>query len=163
MKTLKRISILLFATILWVSCSSDDDNPDAGSDGEFLTAKVDGADFSSFEDSIGASIGTGGAGDVLAVQGSNTSGDYIRINIVGYNGVGTYVTGDNISNTSSAGYGTVQPIAAWNSTFDIGSGTIEITEDTSTYVKGTFSFSGLNAADSSTKSITQGEFRANKQ
>lgn len=161
MKTLKKLSILLFATLLWVGCTDDSNNPSGGD--EFLTAKVDGADFSSFEDSIGASIGTGGAGDVLAVQGSNNSGDYIRINITSYTGVGTYTTGDAITNVSSLSYGSVTPLAAWTTTFDIGNGTVEITEDSATHVKGTFSFTGLNSSDSTNKTITQGEFSAKKQ
>lgn len=162
MKALKQISILLFTALMMISCSSDDNNPTGANGEEFLTAKVDGADFSSFADAIAATIGSGGTGDVLAVQGSNTSGDFIRLNIVNYNGVGTYTTGDNISNTSSVSYGTVQPIANWISTFDVGSGTVEITEDTDTYVKGTFSFTGLNSSDSTTKTITEGEFKADK-
>lgn len=162
MKTLKQITVLLFVAFLSVSCSENDENNPTSGD-EFFTAKVDGVDFSSFEDAIGASIGTGGSGDVLAVQGSNSVGDYIRLNISGYTGVGTYTTGDNLSNVSSASYGTISPVAAWTSTFDIGSGSIEITEDTDTLVKGTFTFTGLNASDNSTKSITQGEFSALKQ
>lgn len=161
MKTLKKLSILLFATFLWIGCASDDNNPTGGN--EFLTAKVDGTDFSSFEDSIGASIGTGGTGDVLAVQGSNNSGDYIRINITSYTGVGIYTTGDVITNVNSLSYGSVTPLAAWTTTFDIGNGTIEITEDSATHIKGTFSFTGFNANDSTNKTITQGEFSAEKQ
>lgn len=163
MKNLKKITILLFATLLWVSCASNDDNPDGSEGGEFLTAKVNGTNFSSFEDSIGASIGTGGAGDVLAVQGSNTGGDYIRINLTSYTGIGTYTIGNSITNVSSIAYGSVTPLGAWTSTFDIGNGSVEITDDNSDFVEGTFSFTGINNSDNTTKNVTEGKFKAKKQ
>ena len=46
------------------------------------------------------------------------------------------------------------------STFNIGSGTLEVTSDDGTTVEGTFSFEGFNAQDQSTKSITEGSFKA---
>jgi len=47
------------------------------------------------------------------------------------------------------------------STFDIGSGTITITEDDDNHVKGTFSFTGVG--QSTSKQITEGKFNAPKQ
>ncbi len=46
------------------------------------------------------------------------------------------------------------------STFNIGSGTLEVTSDNGTIVEGTFSFEGFNVQDQTTKVITNGSFKA---
>ena len=157
MKTLKKISFLLFLSLL-ISCGNNDDD-DLGVSGEgSLSAKVDGTKFTALSVAVAATT----SNDVLAVQGSDASGIFIRINIMNYNGKGTYKTGDNIANASSMIYGTVQPIASWASTFNIGNGTVTVTEDTETTVKGTFSFTAVND-DMGSKTITEGTFNAPKQ
>ncbi len=156
MKNLQKIAVLLL-TVFMFSCGSSGDEPTGGD--AFLTADVAGASFASMKASVGATETNG----VLAVQGSTANGDYIRLNIFSYNGAGTYVTGDAITNTNSLMYGTITPsVAAWTSTFNIGQGTIRITEDTATHVKGTFSFSGFNAAAGTNKQVSSGEFSAPK-
>ena len=155
---------MLFAAVLFTACSSsDDDGGNAGGGGnggaEFLTAKVNGTNFEAAQDPaviVGASISNG----ILAVHGGKSDGETIRVSIFDYNGVGTYATGDNITNVNSLMYLTLTPLATWSSTFDIGSGTIEITSDDGTTVEGTFSFEGFNAQDSTTKTITEGSFKA---
>ncbi|MEE9407316.1 MAG: DUF6252 family protein [Polaribacter sp.] len=156
MKTLKKIILFISIATLF-SCSTNDEIDDTiGGEGT-LTAKVSGVDFTSFKASVSAVVTNG----ILSVQGSNSSGDYIRISISSYNGVGTYKTGDAITNTSSVMYGTISPVAAWSSTFDIGSGSIEITEETATSISGTFTFTGFNGSSDS-KQITDGKFNAPK-
>jgi len=167
MKILKKsiyYSFLCLALIV-SSCSSSDDDGTGGDDGsgtsgdEFLTAKVDGADYAAAQDPaviVGAQI----AGSILIFQGGTNEGVTIQGTINGYNGVGTYTTGDDITNTNSLNYITVTPVALWGSTFNIGSGTIEITSDDGTTIEGTFSFEGFNASDSTTKTITNGSFKA---
>ncbi len=59
-------------------------------------------------------------------------------------------------------YQEINPYTVWGATEDEGSGTITITENTDTYIKGTFSFTGVNPADNSTKVITEGQFKAQK-
>lgn len=156
MKNLKNL-LFLFCLSAIVSCSGlTDDDIGVSGEGTF-TAKVDGTAFTSLSVSVSAAITNG----VAVVQGSNSAGEYIRINISNYNGVGTYKTGDAISNTNSLMYGTVNPIASWMSTFDLGNGTIEVTEDTGTSISGTFSFTGINAnAGNTTKTVTEGKFNA---
>lgn len=158
MKNFKNICLFLFATLLF-SCSDASDE-DLGLTGEgTFTAKVDGATFTSLQSTVGATI----TGSVAAVQGSTSSGEYIRFNIVNYSGIGTYTTGNAITNANLIQYGTVNPIAAWISTMNLGNGTIEITEETNTTIKGTFSFTGINASDgNSSKTITEGSFNAVK-
>jgi len=167
MKTIKKTMylVMVFATVFFTACSSDDDNGGDGEDGgggsgsEFLTAKVNGTNFEAAQSPaviVAASVNN----DVLAVHGGKNDGETIRISIFNYDGVGTYYTGDNITNVNSLMYLTLTPSATWTSTFDIGSGTIEITSDNGTTVEGTFSFEGFNAQDSTTKNITNGSFKA---
>jgi hypothetical protein len=158
---MKSFKILVFflSVSMFVSCSDSSDE-DLGIDAEgSLTAKVDGNDFASLSVAVGATVSNG----VAAIQGSNSVGEYIRINIFNYSGVGTYVTGDALTNTNSIQYGTIDPVAAWVSTFDLGSGTIEVTGETDTTITGTFSFTGINSNDSSSKTVTEGQFSATKQ
>ncbi|MCG1037520.1 DUF6252 family protein [Polaribacter sargassicola] len=156
MKNLKIITLLIFvATLLACSDASDED---LGTTGEgILTAKVDGEDFSSLKVAVVAVV----SNNVVNVQGSNSNGDYIRFSILNYSGPGVYKTGDAITNVNTIQYGTVNPIVAWISTFTSGSGTIEITEETSSTVSGTFYFTGIND-DYASKVITEGVFSAPK-
>lgn len=159
MKILKTIILLTLVSVLFSCSSATDDDLGLGGEGT-LTAKVDGTDFASLKITVGATVTSG----VAAIQGSNASGEYIRLNIVNYTGVGTYQTGNSLSNTNSASYGTVNPIKAWVSTFDIGSGTIEITSDDATSISGTFSFTAVNSdGTTTTKQITEGKFNAPKK
>lgn len=160
MKKFKTLFVLAFVSLIF-SCSDATDE-DLGLTGEgTFTAKVDGADFASLKATVGATVTNG----IAAIQGSNAGGEYIRISITSYTGVGTYKTGDALTNTSSIQYGTVNPIAAWISTFNIGNGTIEITEDTSTKISGTFSFKGsyTNNGTTTAKTVTEGKFSAPKK
>lgn len=157
MKNLK--SLLLFTCISILMSCSDATDDDLGTTGEgTFSANVAGTTFTSLKVSVGAQVTNG----VAAIQGSNSQGNYIRINIANYNGVGTYKTGDALANVNSISYGTINPIAMWMSTFDLGTGTIEVTEDTSTTISGTFSFTGFNASDNSSKNVTEGKFSAPK-
>lgn len=167
MKTFKKsiYFLLLFTAVAVSSCSNDDDNnDDEGQNNnnggtEFLTAKVDGTDFEAAQDPaiiVGATV----SNNIMAFQGGKNNGETIRGTINDYNGVGTYLTGNDISNLNSLGYITLTPVAAWTSTFDIGSGMIEVTFDDGNTIEGTFTFEGFNAQDQTTKTVTQGNFKA---
>ena len=164
MKIIKNLNypLLIVAVILFTSCSKnnndDNENNNSNGTGEYLTAKIDGTNFEAAQSPaviVSATISNG----VFIVQGGNNEGDTIRATIYEYNGTGTYTTGDNINNTSSLSFITL-PANSWMSTFDIGSGTLNVTLDDGEYVEGTFSFEGYNAADQTTKNVTNGKFRA---
>jgi hypothetical protein len=156
MKNFKKVFLFMFIAVL-VSCSDSADE-DLGISGDgSLSAKVDNATFTSMSVSVAAVVSNG----ILSVQGSNSSGEYVRILISNYSGTGTYTTGTVVTDPSSFSYGTVNPVATWISTFNLGSGTIEITEDNSTAISGTFSFTGVNQG-SANKVITEGVFSAPK-
>jgi len=156
MKNLQKIVCTLMLTLVFVACGSSGDDPTSGSG--TLTAKVDGTSFSSLKASVGATE----VANIITIQGSDASGNFIKITINPYSGTGTYTTGDAISNLSSLIYGTINPVAAWSSVFDSGEGTITITDDDDNHVKGTFSFVGYKGSNDR-KSITEGKFNAPKK
>lgn len=158
MKTLYKLSLLSFMFIFFMACS-DDDPTEGTNDGASLSAKVDGTNFASLEVSVSAIVNSG----VLAVQGSNSSGEFVRINVTSYNGEGTYKAGDALANTNLMMYGTASPVKSWATTFNFGTGTVTITEETSTHIKGTFTFNGYEASSKTTKKITEGTFNAPKK
>ena len=166
MKTLKKSIYLLFlcTAVAVTSCNKNDDSNDDGQGDqnngtEFLTAKVDGVDFEAAQDPA-VIVSAAVSNNVLAIHGGKNNGETIRGTINGYNGVGTYHTGNDISNPNSLAYLTINPVQNWMSTFNIGSGTLEVTFDDGTTVEGTFTFEGLNAQDQTTKTVTQGNFKA---
>ncbi|MEM7087586.1 MAG: DUF6252 family protein [Bacteroidota bacterium] len=167
MKTFRKSAylVMLCMAVMFTACKSDDNNNEeeqgaqGGNGTEFLTAKVDGVDFEAAQDPaviVSATV----SNNVMAFQGGKNNGETIRGTINDYNGVGTYQTGNDISNPNSLSYVTLTPVAAWTSTFNIGSGTVEVTSDDGTTIEGTFSFEGFNGADQTTKTITQGNFKA---
>lgn len=175
MKTIQNMGLaaVMILSLLATACSGDDDattatddDTDTAAGAEFVTAKVDGANFAAAQEPaviVGATIDSG----VLAVQGGTNDGETIRVTVVGYDGPGTYTTGDNPTNGSMLMYLTLTPTATWmNSGITalvdgIGTGTVVVSSDSDGVVEGTFSFTGYNAEDMSTKEVTEGKFKAN--
>ncbi len=176
MKTLKNTFRILFLTLAvgFTSCSSDDDNGDGAEGGtgggaEHYTAKIDGADFAASTDPaslIGGTLTTNNGMTIATAQGSTNTGDYINFSIVNYNGPGTYITGDDISNMNGIMYGKISPLGVWASNgvlsiIGIQPGEIVITSDTDGVLEGTFSFEGYNGDDQTSKMFTEGSFKVN--
>lgn len=165
MKTLQKTIYysMLCMALVFMGCNKDDENNEDDGGGtagaEFVTAKVDGADFEAAQDPAVIVSGTVNNA-IMSFQGGKNNGETIRATVNNYSGVGTYTTGDDIQNANSLNFVTLTPIATWGSTFNIGSGTIEVTSDDGITIEGTFSFEGFNAADQTTKSITEGKFKA---
>ena len=164
MKTITKISyaFFMFASLALVSCGGDDDNGTTGS-GEFVKAKVDGSNWSS-SSSIDVVSASNPMANVLTVQGSNNSGEVIQLSLMNYNGEGTYDVSSQIN--GYAQYGTVNPIAFYNSAMGgAAGGEVTITEVTETYVKGTFEFTGKRTEEGNneTVEVTNGEFKAEFQ
>lgn len=156
MKNLKISLIAIFACLFVTACGSSDDLGLGGGDGgKTLTVKIDGTNYSAASLTTSAIVTNG----ILTIQGGKTNGETIRVTIMNYTGVGTYKTGDNISNTNSMNYITLTPIATWSSTFNIGSGSITVTKDTGSEIEGTFNFVGVNG--NSSKNFTDGKFAMN--
>ena len=168
MKTITKtlyLSLVCLA-LIFTGCNKSDDAEEiigggggaGGGGSEFLIATVDGSSFEAAQ-SPAVIVAATTSNNVLTLHGGTNEGNTIRATINGYTGVGTYTTGDGISNVNSLSYLTL-PANIWMSTFDIGSGIIEVTSDDGTTVEGTFSFEGFNAQDQSTKNISGGSFMA---
>ena len=161
MKNLKKQFNLFFImciAITLVACNNDDDSDDSAMNtaAEFLTAKVDGVDFSAMEVSVTATI----SNNVLSLIGGDSSGNTFQITMQNYTGVGTYITGDVVTNSNAMSYITITPVALWSSTFDTGSGILEVTSDDGSILEGTFEFLGYK--DPSTRILfSDGKFKAN--
>jgi len=155
-KMIFKTTIILLLALVTYSCSEDGTNPIE--DNVFLSAKINGLDFNtSIVVAISAPIGNNNFALSL-VGGIDSNSETITIIVGNYDGTGTYTTESNsgiiftYSNPSSGITG------IWASSSNgVGTGTITITEDNATSLKGTFSFTGINV-DDTTKSITEGRF-----
>lgn len=159
-------SILVLSILAISSCSKNDDNEDNPAGGsEYLTAKVNGANYtggSEHGDFITASVNSG----TLSFQGTNNSGSGINFSIINYSGEGTYATGNELNNMNLIQYIEVSPMGTWISNgvlvpLGLEPGEIKVTKQTEDYVEGTFKFVGYNSQDETTKTITEGKFKAN--
>ena len=149
----KKALILLLISVMLGSCSSNDDSSDSGDSNYVLTAKVDGVNFSR---------------DNVVVSALNSQTDFYTILAVGDTSIGLTLSSPVSTGTFTASETTVfsyqqnVPFIVWGANADAGSGTITITENTDTYIKGTFSFTGFNPADNTSKEVTEGVFKALK-
>lgn len=177
MKKLKTLMLFLITASLttFSSCSSDDGGADSGAPSGLLVAKVDGVSYKSFEISSMATISTTGPSNTLVIIASNSDGNAFSMTVFGYTGEGTYeFTGANLAITNVASYSETEvnlsnPTASttemWQAPYDdtlVGS--VSISEETETHIKGTFSFKAKNVGgDDSIKNITEGSFNLKKQ
>ncbi len=158
---------LSFFAATLISCSKDDNGDGEGSGGGIVTTTISGENFKSFAQSSNAVKSTSSGGTILFVQGTNTDGIGITMTIMGYTGKGTYQFGPINSNFNTASYtetNNSNPMntQVWSASYDTSSsGSIIITEETSSGVKGTFQFKGKNGNDDSIKEVSTGEFNVN--
>lgn len=165
MKTLKFLTVILFASILLVGCNKSDDdggdNPSAGS-GSF-TAQVDGSDFSGSIAANATLVNSNGV-SVLTMLASNASGNAINIIINPFDGEGTYQISDSsVFTTASyieADASNPSNSMTWVAPFESSGvvGEINISEQTETSVQGTFSFEARLQNGTDIVSVTNGEF-----
>ena len=146
--------LMLFSAVL-SGCSSDDDSSSSDQEDYNLTAKVDGVDFLVEDIIISAFNGIGEYYTIFAVGEAS-----IGLTLKSPLSLGTFATG--VEEEVAMTYQTNVPFAVWGASDDIGSGSINITVNNDTYIKGTFSFTGFNAADNTSKVISEGKFKAQK-
>lgn len=161
MKTLKTFGTMcILATVFLFSCSSDD-SEDSGSGSFSLKAKVDGANYSnsSLFNPMAVIVS-----NTLMIQSSDNDGNSIQIQVPNFDGEGTYTSGNNDLMAGYINYLEAGASIGQFRTFTSvrGDGTVEITEVTDTYVKGTFSATAPENIENPTESveITQGTFKA---
>lgn len=177
MRNLKHIMLLVMvgSLLTFTSCSKDDDGGSGGNAvSGTLTANIGGASFQSMEISSKATLANAGGIDNLIIIASNSDGNAFSISIFGYTGVGTYdITGASLGVVTASYTETdvnlSNPAAStteiWQAPYDDTKvGTVSISEETDTNVKGTFSFTCKNVnGDNSVKVVTSGEFNLSKQ
>jgi hypothetical protein len=170
MRIFKQFMLLLMtiSLVTFTGCSNNDDNDDGGGGAAAgtITAKVDGAAFTSLELTSVATLAAGN----LIIQGNDADGKSIVMTIFGYSGEGTYeFTGVDplilhIANYIEADIANPANTQSWTAPFDgTLSGSVTITMETTDNVEGTFEFTGKNAMDMTMKSITEGSFDLSKQ
>ncbi len=171
MKTLKQFVLLLtsISLLTFSSCSSSDDGGDAGAAASgTIAAKIDGQDFTSLKITSQASVVTAGGQTTITLQG-NTSSQAINMVINAYDGVGTYQLSDDnvfiIASYIEPNVNSPLDSKIWSAPFqDSGTvGSIKISEETDTNIKGTFSFTCKNTNDGTTKDVTEGSFNLEKK
>lgn len=160
-KQLGKIAFLALA-ISFGSCSSDDGGGSVSAGAGTISAKVDGKTVTTIQAGTTASVN----GSFVMLSGTTMSQEAFTIVIYDYNGAGTYsvITGNDLGavftyskinindplNTSNTWYA---PLDETTGT----SGTITITEESETDIKGTFSFKAINDLGTF-KNVTNGSF-----
>lgn len=172
MKTIKFFALLCLITMPFAitSCSSDDDGGGGGDAAlNTIKAKVNGNWVTTLEMVTFANQ----VGSMLAIQGNTggTSSEAFVLNVIAYDGVGTYDIGGGSTGLgqANASYTEIQvdpsnPMdfqqTIWSAPYEGGEkvGEINVSEVTDDYVKGTFHFTAKNPDDGSTVNITEGSF-----
>ena len=148
------LGMLLIFGVAMSSCKKDDDSGDPGTGGSgTLTLKYDGTSWDASLAVVG--VNTNG---VVNVTGSDSQAHQASVILYGATGPGTYEVSAGLQNQLRWTEGIGQ-----NDTYVangiLGTGTITVTELTSSKVVGTFSFTGYNT-NGDTKQITDGQFNA---
>ncbi|MDN3724380.1 DUF6252 family protein [Aequorivita sp. SDUM287046] len=172
MKIFKNSILVLMAVmaISLTSCKKDDDGGGGGgATSGTVKAKVAGANYES-DASLTSAIRTDASGTSSVTITANTmNGKNISLSIIsGFEGVGSYNIGGGANVFVNASYTEVDvsnPMDAeiWSAPYDESvAGEINVSEVSTTNIKGTFNFKGKNA-DGSFKEITEGLFDVNFQ
>lgn len=169
MRNLKNFMLLLITvSLVTLSGCSSDDNGGGGSAAQgTITAKIDGASFTSIDIASMASLVA--ASNTLTLQGNDANGNSIIMVINGYNGTGTYNFDGNSIPLNIASYLEIDinnptNVETWTAPYQAAlNGSVTITQESDDNIQGTFEFTGQNANDMSTKAITNGSFSLDKQ
>ncbi len=172
MKTIKKTILVLMAVVAvsLTSCKKDDDGGSGGNAASgTVKAKVSGAGYTSEPMLTSAVQSSGGGTNSLMITSNTMNGKNITLTISGgFDGVGEYTIGGGANVFVSGSYTEVDvnnPTDAqvWQAPFDdTVAGKINISEVTSTAVKGTFNFKGKNT-NGTFKDVTEGSFNVNFQ
>lgn len=163
----KGVTIIIILLML-VACNekNSDTKKDKSTNETFLTAKVDGVDFSSNSKKVLFIAFSGQLSHKSGIVGTNTKGYEISFMLPNPITEGTFNT-DTTDPKVILSYSESANKASWHVGNDNNPTnmpfTITITKVDETYVEGTFSFTAINIKDNTMKQITEGEFKAEKQ
>ena len=158
LKTTLPISLFLFLAfaVMLSSCSGDDNSLIQDVDEFTLTAKVDGVALS-LDNVIGGAAPD--EADIFLI--TTVGGASISIALNNPVSEGTFSTG--VSEETILIYQESESIDGWwLANENLGTGTVTITNNNSSLIEGTFSFTAFNGLSNTTKEITEGRFRAKK-
>ncbi len=155
MDKLIALVLLIFVT---TNCADDKKNGvndshkiDQGQQASFMTAQVDGKEFHSEE------LHYFSAQNIITIAAvSKDKTEKIRIYIEYNNGPRTYTFGKDIKNANNMVY--TNQSNDWLASKTKGKGTITFTEQ-GDYLKGVFSFIGVNTKSKKTIEVIKGEFK----
>lgn len=157
--------------LIVVACKEDTKNNSKTVENEstnetFLTAKVDGIDFSANSKKVLFIAFSGQLSHKSGIVGTNSDGYEISFMLPNPIKTGT-IDSEMTDPKIILSYSESPNKASWHVGNDNNPTnmpfTITITKDGEKYVEGTFSFTALNIKDSTTKQITDGKFKAEKQ
>lgn len=150
MRNITIVAVALFSFLI-TSCSKDDSSTAPTASGGSMMASIDGSSWSS--SLITQATVQGG---VLAVAGQDGSVRQIQLRVINYAGQGTYSLGSGNMHLATVVTGTTAN-DMYTANMVAGTGSIIVTESTSSRIKGTFTFTARNTAGG-TKSVTNGNF-----
>ncbi len=172
MKTFNKTILVLMAVVAisLTSCKKDDDGGSAGGAASgTVSAKVAGSDYNSEAALTSATRIDANGTSTVTITANTMNGRNMTISIIGgFDGVGSYNIGGGANVFGNASYTEVDvanPMDAqtWVAPYDeTVAGEINVSEVSTTNIKGTFNFKGKNA-DGSFKEITEGSFNVNFQ
>lgn len=159
--------------LAFISCNKDDDSVAASvvntpNNPSYITAKVDGGDFSSIIFGTSTAqctrVGTGSE-QLITILGADMQANSITIALWGVGSTGEIAINQNTNSFGNYSPGSGGVAYASSAECDNASGTINVTYIDATKVEGTFSFTGVNTDNCSggSKSVTEGSFRGTFQ
>lgn len=147
------LGMLLIFGVTFSSCKKDSDSGTPSTGSGTMTLSYDGTSWNASLAVVG--VNTNG---LVNVTGSDSDAHQASVILYGATGPGTYEVTMGLQNQLRWTEGLGQD-DTYVANGILGSGTIKVTELTSSKVAGTFSFTGYNTSGGS-KQITDGEFSA---
>lgn len=150
-KQVRRLAGAVALTLVVAGCGGDSGGP-SGSDGT-MSATIDGQPWNA-----SLAVSATYSSNVLGIGGTDGNSRQINITIPNVTTTGTINLG---LGSQAVAVVVTSPTEAWASSLVGGSGSVVITELTSTGAKGTFTFTGIRATGTggtTSKTVTNGQF-----
>ncbi len=160
-------AFFLFLTFSFTSCSEDDGDGGGGTAAAgTVKANVDGFNFESQPMASSLSVVSGGTGQTMFITATDFEGRNLTLQIIGYNGEGSYDIGGSNTILVNATWVEVDVnnptnSETWISPYDGDAvrGFIDVDSDSGSNMTGTFEFTaGGNAGGGGVINITNGSF-----
>lgn len=157
MKIFKNTFILFTLLVCLLSSCSDPLNNGMSSDDFHLTITIDGTEYITNNSRVSFAPDVVGGLYNITGTGLNNENSWITLNLASPTSEGTFT----VQEPNVTLFYTTRS-SVWGASEQSGSGTINITKNTSEYMEGTFSFTGSNPADQTSREFINGSFKAEK-